>query len=194
MLSFPLGVVLALGRTSSMSIFRMMSTTFIEVVRGVPFITVLFFFSIMLPLFLPDGMEVAEIAAVWVGLVLFSSAYLAENVRGGLQSVRRGQYEASDAVGLTTAQRTGLIVLPQSLRVSIPPLVGQAIASYKETSLFAIIGIFDFLRVANSVIPNQSQPINFVGHKREGLLFVSLIYWIGSYAMSKYSQLLLELL
>ena len=188
MLSFPLGVILALARTSTLPIFRIMATIFIEVVRGIPFITVLFFFSIMLPLFLPPGMEVAEIAAVWVGLVLFSAAYLAENVRGGLQSIRRGQFEAADAVGLTASQRTGLIVLPQALRVSIPPLVGQAIASYKETSLFAIIGIFDFLRVANSVVPNQSQPINFVGHKREGLLFVSLIYWIGSYAMSKYSQ------
>ncbi|MCP3933995.1 MAG: amino acid ABC transporter permease [Actinomycetia bacterium] len=188
MFSFPLGVLLALARTSSLPIFRLLATTFIEVVRGIPFITVLFFFSIMLPLFLPEGMEVAEHGAVIVGLVLFSSAYLAENVRGGLQSVRRGQYEAADATGLTTAQRTGLIVLPQALRVSIPPLVGQTISSYKETSLFAIVGIFDFLRIANNVVPNQSSPINFVGHKREGLLFVSLIYWIGSYAMSKYSQ------
>lgn len=188
MFSFPLGVLLALARTSSLPIFRILATAFIEIVRGIPFITVLFFFSIMLPLFLPEGMEVAEIAAVLVGLVLFSAAYLAENVRGGLQSIRRGQYEAADAIGLTTAQRTSFIVLPQALRASIPPLVGQTIASYKETSLFAIIGIFDLLRVANNVVPNQSQPINFVGHKREGLLFVSLVYWVGSYAMSKYSQ------
>ncbi len=186
--SFPLGAILALARTSKFPIFRILATTFIEVVRGIPFITVLFFFSIMLPLFLPEGMEVGEIAGVLIGLVLFSAAYMAENIRGGLQSIRRGQFEAADAIGLTPTQRTGLIVMPQALRVSIPPLVGQAISTYKETSLFAIIGIFDFLRIANNVIPNQSTPINFVGHKREGLLFVSLIYFIGSYAMSKYSQ------
>jgi His/Glu/Gln/Arg/opine family amino acid ABC transporter permease subunit len=188
MFSFPLGVLLALARTSTLPLFRIMATTFIEVVRGVPFITVLFFFSIMLPLFLPGGMRITEQPAGIIGLVLFSAAYLAENVRGGLQSIRRGQFEAADAIGLTTAQRTSLIVLPQALRVSIPPLVGQAIASYKETSLFAIIGVIDFLRIANSVVPNQSQPINFIGHKREGLLFVCLLYWAGSYAMSKYSQ------
>ncbi len=188
MFSFPLGVLLALARTSTLPIFRIMATVFIEVVRGIPFITVLFFFSIMLPLFLPHGMEVVEITGVIIGLVLFSAAYLAENVRGGLQSVRRGQYEASDAMGLTTSQRTSLIVLPQALQASIPPLVGQTISTYKETSLFAIIGIFDFLRIADKVIPSQSTPINFIGHKREGLLFVSVIYFVGSYAMSKYSQ------
>ena len=188
MFSFPLGVLLALARTSSLPIFRLLATGFIEFVRGIPFITVLFFFDIMLPLFLPEGMEAPDLAATILGLVLFSSAYLAENVRGGLQAVRRGQYEAADAIGLTGAQRTSLIVLPQALRVSIPPLVGQAITTYKETSLFAIIGVFDFLRVANSVIPNQSTPINFVGHKLEGLLFVSLVYWLGSISMSKYSQ------
>ena len=127
LLSFPLGVLLALARTSRLPIFRVMATTYIEVVRGIPLITVLFFFSVMVNLFLPRGMELAEIAAVVTGFVLFSAAYLAENVRGGLQSVMRGQYEAADALGLTTAQRTGFIVLPQALRVSIPPLVGQMI-------------------------------------------------------------------
>ncbi len=188
MFSFPLGVLLALARTSTLPIFRLLATWFIEFVRGVPFITVLFFFDIMLPLFLPEGMEAPGMAATVLGLVLFSAAYLAENVRGGLQSVRRGQFEAADALGLTTPQRTMFIVLPQSLRVSIPPLVGQAIATYKETSLFAIIGVFDFLRIANSVIPNQSTPVNFVGHKLEGLLFISLVYWLGTFTMSKYSQ------
>jgi His/Glu/Gln/Arg/opine family amino acid ABC transporter permease subunit len=188
MFSFPLGVLLALARTSTLPIFRLLATWFIEFVRGVPFITVLFFFDIMLPLFLPAGMEAPDMAATVLGLVLFSSAYLAENVRGGLQSVRRGQYEAADAIGLTGAQRTSLIVLPQALRVSIPPLVGQAITTYKETSLFAIIGVFDFLRVANYVVPNQSTPVNFIGHKLEGLIFVSFVYWLGSITMSKYSQ------
>ena len=185
MLSFPIGVLLALARTSRQPIFRVLSTIYIEVVRGVPLITLLLFFSGVLPLFLPDGMELAELTAAILGYTLFSAAYLAENVRGGLQSIRRGQYEAADAVGLTTTQRTGFIVLPQSLRVSIPPLVGQVIATFKETSLLAIIGLFDFLRMANSVIPNQSQ---FLGVRRENLLFVSVVYWVVAFAMSKYSQ------
>jgi len=185
LLSFPLGVLLALARTSRLPIFRVMATTYIEVVRGIPLITVLFFFSVMVNLFLPRGMELAEIAAVVTGFVLFSAAYLAENVRGGLQSVMRGQYEAADALGLTTAQRTGFIVLPQALRVSIPPLVGQMIATFKETSLLAIVGIFDFLRIANSAIPAQTE---FLGVKREGLLVVSAVYWIFAFALSKYSQ------
>ncbi len=185
MLSFPLGVVLALARTSRQPIFRVLATTYIEVVRGIPLITVLIFFSIVLPLFLPPGMELGEIAAAITGYTLFSAAYLAENVRGGLQSIRRGQYEAADAVGLTTTQRTGFIVLPQALRVSIPPLVGQIIATFKETSLLAIIGLFDFLRIANSVVPNQTQ---FLGVRREGLLFVSAVYWVVAFSMSKYSQ------
>lgn len=183
--SFPLGILLALGRTSTLPIFRVLSTIYIEVVRGVPFITILFFFSTFLNIFLPEGMEIEQLASAGLGFALFSAAYLAENIRGGLQAVRRGQYEASDALGLTTVQRTGFIVLPQALRVSIPPLVGAMIATYKETSLLAIIGIIDFLRVANSVIPGQTV---FLGVRMEGLLFVCLIYWIGAYSMSKFSQ------
>ncbi len=185
MLSFPLGVVLALARTSRLPIFRVMSTAYIEVVRGVPLITILIFFVVILPLFLPANMEISLFASATLGYTLFSAAYLAENVRGGLQSIRRGQYEASDAVGLSTVQRTVFIVLPQSLRASIPPLVGQVIATFKETSLLAIIGVFDILRMANSVIPAQTQ---FLGIKREGLLFVSLVYWVFSYMLSKQSQ------
>jgi His/Glu/Gln/Arg/opine family amino acid ABC transporter permease subunit len=183
--SFPLGVLLALGRTSKMPIFRMLSTTYIEFVRGIPLITVLIFFSIMVNLFLPDGMSLSQLAAIFIGYSLFSAAYLAENIRGGLQSIRRGQFEASDALGLTTLQRTLFIVLPQALRVTIPNLVGQAIATFKETSLISIIGAFDFLRVANSSIPNQS---NFLGQKEAGLLFISFVYWVFAYSMSKASQ------
>lgn len=183
--SFPLGVLLALARTSRLPLFRMMSTVYIESIRGVPLITILFFFTVFVNLFLPEGMELSTLAAVTIGFVLFSAAYLAENVRGGLQAIRRGQYEASDALGLTTVQRTIFIVLPQGLRVSIPPLVGQVIATFKETSLLAIVGIFDFLRIARDVIPNQTE---FLGVRKEGLLFISVIYFIGAYAMSKYSQ------
>ena len=189
LLSFPLGVLLALGRTSSMPIARVLCTGYIESIRGVPLITILFFFSNILPLFLPQGMEIAELAAIVTGYTLFSAAYLAENVRGGLQSVMRGQYEAADAIGLTTSQRTGFIVLPQALRVSIPPLVGQAIGVFKETSLVAIIGAYDILRIANNVVPAQTE---FLGVKREGLLLVSVIYFIVAFSMSKYSQRLEE--
>ena len=183
--SFPMGVLLALGRTSKLPIFRVLSTAYIEAMRGIPLITVLFFFANMLNLFLPQNMELGSVAAVTVGFSLFAAAYLAENVRGGLQAVGRSQYEASDAVGLTTVQRTVFIVLPQGLRVSIPPLVGQVIATFKETSLLAVIGIFDFLFLANRAIPSQSE---FLGVKREGLLFVSVVYWIFAFSMSKYSQ------
>ena len=183
--SFPLGVLLSLARTSKLPIFRVLSTTYIEVVRGVPLITVLFFFSIMLPLFLPSGMGISDLAAVFAGYTVFSAAYMAENIRGGLQSVRRGQYEAADALGLTTVQRTSLIVLPQALRVSIPNLVGQAIATFKETSLIAIVGGFDLLRIANSTIPNQP---DFLGQKRPALLFISLVYFVVAYTMSRASR------
>lgn len=183
--SFPLGVILGLARTSSMPIFRTLSTTYIEIFRGVPLITVLFFFSVMMPLFLPNGMDINAIAALVLGYTLFTSAYLAENIRGGLQSVSQGQYEASNALGLKPAQRTLFIILPQALRVSIPPLVGQAISTFKETSLVAIVGSFDMLNVANSLIPAQNR---FLGVKMEGLLFVTVIYWIVAFSMSKYSQ------
>lgn len=183
--SFPLGILLALGRTSTLPIFRVLSTIYIEVLRGVPFITILYFFAVFLNFFLPEGMEIQHLASAGLGFAMFSAAYLAENIRGGLQAVRRGQFEASDALGLTTVQRTAFIILPQALRVSIPPLVGATISTFKETSLLAIIGIMDFLRVANSVIPGQTQ---FIGIKMEGLLFVCLFYWIGAYSMSKYSQ------
>jgi len=183
--SFPLGVLLALARTSKLPLFRMMSTVYIEAFRGVPLITMLFFFTVFVNLFLPEGMELSGLAAVTVAFTLFSAAYLAENVRGGLQAIRRGQYEASDALGLTTVQRTAFIVLPQGLRVSIPPLVGQVIGTFKETSLLAIVGVFDFLRIARDVIPAQTE---FLGIRKEGLLFISVVYFVGAYGMSKFSQ------
>ncbi|MEM7323476.1 MAG: amino acid ABC transporter permease [Actinomycetota bacterium] len=185
LLSFPIGVLMALARTSKLPIFRVLATGYIEFVRGVPLITVLFFFSNILNLFLPNGMELSELAAILLGYSLFGGAYMAENIRGGLQSVRQGQFEASDALGLTTMQRTAFIVLPQALRVSIPNLVGQAIATFKETSLIAIIGGFDLLRVANASIPSQP---TFIGQNLPALLFISVVYWIVSYSMSRGSR------
>ena len=184
-LSVPLGIALALARTSTMPIFRLLATWFIEFVRGIPLITILIFFSIMVPLFLPRGMHLGEVAAVVIGYVLFSAAYMAENIRGGLQSVTRGQHEAAEAVGMTTAQKTVFIVLPQALRVAIPPLVGHCIGVFKETSLLAIIGVFDLLYIARYVIPGQTE---FMGSARESLLFIVPIYWIFCYTISKASQ------
>ncbi|MBQ90397.1 MAG: hypothetical protein CL441_03085 [Acidimicrobiaceae bacterium] len=178
-----------MARTSTMPIFRLLATWVIEFVRGVPLITILIFFSIMVPLFLPRGMHLGEVAAVVIGYVLFSAAYLAENVRGGLQSVTRGQHEAAEAVGMTTAQKTLFIVLPQGLRVAIPPLVGHCIGVFKETSLLAIIGVFDVLYIGRIVIPGQTE---FMGSTKENLLFVSVIYWVFAYQMSKASQRLEE--
>ena len=183
--SFPIGMLMALARTSTLPIFRLLSTVYIEFVRGVPLITVLFFFANMVNQFLPGGMSLSQLGAIFLGYTLFSGAYMAENIRGGLQSVRRGQHEAADALGLTTVQRTAFIVLPQALRVSIPNLVGQAIATFKETSLIFIIGGFDFLRIANSSIPSQP---GFLGQNLPALLFVSVVYWAISYAMSRGSR------
>ncbi len=183
--SFPMGVLMALARTSKMPLFRVMSTIYIESVRGIPLIVILFFFDNLLNLFLPNGMSVSKIAGVFIGYTLFSAAYMAENIRGGLQSVRSGQFEASDALGLTTLQRTMFIILPQALRVSIPNLVGQAIATFKETSLVSIIGAFDILYIARNVVPGQTA---FIGHSIAPMLFVSAVYWIVAYSMSRASR------
>ncbi|NNF52872.1 MAG: amino acid ABC transporter permease [Acidimicrobiales bacterium] len=185
--SFPMGVLMSLARTSKMPLFRVMSTIYIESVRGIPLIVILFFFDNLLNLFLPNGMSVSKIAGVFIGYTLFSAAYMAENIRGGLQSVRSGQFEASDALGLTTLQRTVFIILPQALRVSIPNLVGQAIATFKETSLVSIIGAFDILYIARNVVPGQTA---FIGHSIAPMLFVSLVYWIFAYSMSRASRTL----
>lgn len=183
--SFPIGVLMALARTSKMPLFRVMATGYIEGVRGVPLIVILFFFDNLLNLFLPTGMSVSKLGAIFVGFTLFSAAYMAENIRGGLQSIRRGQSEASDALGLTTLQRTVFIILPQALRVSIPNLVGQAIATFKETSLVSIIGAVDLLNVARNTIPGQPA---FLGHAIAPLLFISGVYWFFAFSMSKASR------
>ncbi|MCP3879531.1 MAG: amino acid ABC transporter permease [Sulfitobacter sp.] len=185
LLSFPIGVTMALARTSKMPIFRVLATGYIELIRGVPLITVLFFFDSMMPLFLPVNMRPAPTMVALLAFSLFGGAYMAENIRGGLQSVRKGQYEAAEALGMTTAQTTAFIVLPQALRNVIPPLVGQAIATFKETSLLIFIGISDFLLIARTAIPNQTA---FLGVREEGLLFVCAVYWVFTYSMSRSSR------
>ncbi len=187
-LSFPLGIVLALGRTSKMPIFRLMSTAYIEFIRGVPLITWLIVAFVMLPVALPEGIEIGGIARAIGAMTLFSAAYLAENVRGGLQAIPKGQYEAAAAMGLTTMQTTVFIVLPQALRAVIPALVGQVIALFKDTSLVTIVGLFDFLHIARVIIPGQSQPFNFIGVLQEPLVFVAVVYWMFTFTFSRISQ------
>jgi general L-amino acid transport system permease protein len=186
-LSFPLGVLLALGRRSSLPGVRAVCVAYIELVRGVPLITVLFMGAFMLGFFLPAGTATPSLETrALIALVIFTSAYVAEIVRGGLQSVPRGQLEAAQALGLSTFATTRLIVLPQALRAVIPALVGQFISLFKDTSLVAIIGLTDLLGVARLI---TSQP-DFIaqGLIFETLLFAAFVYWVGSYSMSRESQ------
>lgn len=182
--SFPLGVLLALGRRSQLPIIRWTSVAYIELVRGVPLITILFMAQLMLPLFLPEGLTIDRVLRAMVGITLFSAAYLAENVRGGLQAIPQGQYEAAQALGLNGAQTMIFVILPQALRLIIPILVGQFIAVFKDTSLVAIVGLLDLVGIAKTVL---AQP-EFLGLQREVYVFVSLLYWVFSYGMSYLSQ------
>ncbi len=184
LVSFPMGVLLALGRRSELPIIRWVSIGYIETVRGVPLVTILFMAQIMLPLFLPASITIDRVIRAMVGIILFTAAYQAENIRGGLQVIPAGQYDAAKALGLNGVQTTVLIILPQALRNVIPVLVGQFIALYKDTSLVAIVGLLDLLGIAKSIV---SQP-QFIGLQREAYLFVTLIYWIFSYVMAYLSQ------
>jgi general L-amino acid transport system permease protein len=187
-LSFPLGIILALGRTSTMPIFRLLSTTYIELVRGVPLITWLLVAFLMLPVALPDGIQIGGVMRAIGAMTFFSAAYLAENVRGGLQSIHAGQREASKALGMSTLQETVFITLPQALRAVIPALVGQIIALFKDTSLVTIVGLFDFLHMARQVIPAQSQPFSFLGSIKWTLVFAAVVYWMFTFTFSRVSQ------
>jgi len=182
--SFPLGVLLALGRRSQLPVIRWVSIIYIEVIRGVPLITILFMASTMVPLFLPLGVTIDRVFRALVGITLFSAAYLAENVRGGLQAIPRGQYEAAHALGLNALQTMGLIILPQALRLVIPVLVGQFISLFKDTSLVATIGLLDLLGIARSVLANPK----YISFQHEVLVFITIIYWSLSYGMSLISQ------
>ena len=153
------------------------STLYIEFVRGVPLITVLFMAQILLPLFLPSNIIIENAFRAMWGFMLFSAAYLAENVRGGLQAIPKGQYEAAEALGLNTFQQMRLIILPQALRLVIPPMTGQFIGLFKDTSLVAIVGLLDLLYMANVVI---AQP-DWLGLRREAYFFITVIYYIGCY-------------
>jgi general L-amino acid transport system permease protein len=182
--SFPLAILLALGRRSDMPGIRSVCVGFIEFVRGVPLVSVLFMASVMFPLFLPEGVSIDKLLRAQVGIILFTAAYLAEAVRGGLQAVPRGQYEAADALGLSYWKKTLLIILPQALKISIPPLVNQFISMFKDTSLVIIIGLFDLLTTAKAAVSDPQWRPFFV----ESYVFVALIYWVFCFFMSRYSQ------
>jgi general L-amino acid transport system permease protein len=164
-----------------------MSTAYIELVRGVPLITWLLIAALMLPVALPSGVELGGVVRAMIMMTFFSAAYLAENVRGGLQAIPKGQHEAAQALGLTTVQMTVFITLPQALRAVIPALVGQIIAIFKDTSLVTIIGLFDILHIARQVIPAQTQPFNFLGSIKETLIFTAAVYWIFTFTFSRIS-------
>ena len=186
-LSFPLGVMLALGRRSTLPAARWLSITYIEVIRGVPLITLLFMGFVMLTLFLPAGVSAPSLVIRGiVVLTIFTAAYVAEIVRGGLQSVPIGQEEAAHALGLSPIQTTFNIVLPQALTAVIPALVGQFISLFKDTSLVAIVGLLELLGVAQAI--TQQPAFAGQGLLMETLLFASLIFWVGSFTMSRESQ------
>jgi general L-amino acid transport system permease protein len=177
--SFPLGVLLALGRRSDMVILKLLSTIYIEVIRGVPLITILFMAQVMLPLFLNASIDV--VIRAMIGIILFSAAYLAENVRGGLQAIPHGQVEAAQALGLNPVFVTVLIVLPQAIRIVIPAIVGQFISLFKDTTLVSIVTLLDLLGIVSAAI---AQKPAFAFHKTEAYLFLAAVYFVFSYVMS----------
>jgi general L-amino acid transport system permease protein len=184
--AFPYGILLALGRRSNLPLIRGLCIGFIELIRGVPLISLLIMASVMLPLFLPSGTNIDKFLRAQVAVILFAGAYIAEIVRGGLQSLPKGQFEAADAMGLNYGQKTAFIVLPQALRVVIPPLINTFIGFFKDTSLVLIIGIFDFLSTANQALVD---PV-WTGYPGEVYLFAAAVYFCFCYSMSRYSKYL----
>jgi general L-amino acid transport system permease protein len=183
-LAFPLAILLALGRRSDMPAIKVICVTYIELIRGVPLISLLFMASVMFPLFLPEGISIDKLLRAQVAIILFAGAYLAEVVRGGLQAIPKGQYEAADSLGLPYWHKVGFIILPQALRLVIPPLVNTFIGLFKDTSLVLIIGIFDLLNAAKTSVNEPA----WQGFGVEAYVFVSIIYFLFCFAMSKYSQ------
>jgi general L-amino acid transport system permease protein len=184
--SLPLGVVLALGRRSELPALRLAAITFIEVLRGVPLITVLFMASVMLPLFVPERLAPDQLLRALIGVALFASAYMAEVVRGGLAGVPRGQYEAARALGLGYWRMMALVVLPQALRITLPNIVNTCVGLFKDTTLVFVVAIFDFLRTVEAAreAPNWATPNTAV----TGYAFAALFYFVCCYGMSLYAQ------
>jgi general L-amino acid transport system permease protein len=182
--ALPLGIVLALGRRSEMPIVKAVCTVFIEFWRGVPLITVLFMASVMLPLFMPEGVSLDKLLRALIGVSLFAGAYMAEVIRGGLQGVPSGQYEAARALGLSYWQQMRLIILPQALKMVIPGIVNVFIALFKDTSLVLIIGLFDLLGIVQAALTNP----DWLGFVLEGYVFAAAVFWVFCYSMSLISR------
>jgi general L-amino acid transport system permease protein len=183
--SLPIGIALAVGRQSSLPVVKVFCTLYIEMVRGVPLVTILFMASIILPLFLPDEIRIDRVLRAMLGMTLFAAAYMAENVRGGLQAIPRGQVEAAKAVGLTNVQTQVFIVLPQALRAVIPAIVGQFIALFMDTTLAIIVGLLELLAVGKAVLQSNQEWLLL---DKEVYLFVAVVFWIFTYSMSYASR------
>ncbi len=182
--AFPLGLLLALGRRSDLPLIKAFSVAWIELWRGVPLIVVLFMSSVMIPLLLPPGTEIDKLIRVFIGVICFCSAYLAEVIRAGLRGVPKGQNEAALALGLGRAQTLFLVVLPQALRAVIPSLVNTFISTFKDTSLVVVVGMFDFLGTIQAA---NTDPY-WLGYATEGYIFAGLVYWCISFSLSRFSS------
>lgn len=182
--SLPLGIILALARTSSLPILKLLSVIFIESWRGIPLISVLFMSSVMLPIFLPDSWQINKLLRALIGVTIFSSAYMAEVIRGGLQSLSKGQFEAAHALGLGYWQTQFYIILPQAIKNVIPGIVNNFIALFKDTTLVLIIGLFDLLGMVQMAINNPK----WISFALEGYVFAGSLYWVFCFSMSKYSM------
>lgn len=182
--AYPLGVLLALGRRSRMPAVKTVCILYIELIRGVPLISLLFMSAVLFPLFFPEGLTVNKIIRAQAAIIMFTAAYIAEVVRGGLQAITRGQYEAAESLGLNYVQKMRLIILPQALKIVIPPTVGILISAFKDTSLVVIIALYDVLKTTKSVLANPS----WMGFSPEAYLFVALIYFVCCFSMSNYSR------
>lgn len=182
--AYPLGVILALGRQSKMPAIRVLCVIYIEFIRGVPLISLLFMGSIIFPLFLPEGITINKILRAQAAIILFTAAYIAEVVRGGLQAMSRGQYEAAESIGLNYFLTMRLVILPQALKIVIPPTVQQLISAFKDTSLVVIIALFDLLKTSQTVLSNPE----WMGFSREAYIFVAILYFLGCFSMANYSR------
>lgn len=183
---FPLAILLALGRRSNLPVLRALCIAYIELIRGVPFVSLLFMASVMLPLLLPEGLTIDKLLRAQIAIIMYASAYLAEVVRGGLQSVPRGQYEAAQALGLGYWRTMGSVILPQALRVVIPPLMNTLITVFKDTSLVVIIGLYDLMNAAKAAFVDPA----WRGTAIEAYIFAGAIYFGFCFVMSRYSQAL----
>lgn len=183
-LAYPIGIVLALGRRSHRPFVRFVCVCWIEFIRGVPLISILFIATFIVPLFMPTGVELDRLIRAQIAFIVFAAAYMAEVFRGGLQAIPKGQYEGADSIGLNYAQKMRLIVLPQALKITIPAQVNTFIGMFKDTTLVLIIGIFDFFTTLRSSLGDS----NWLGFATEAYVYAAAVYFVCCYAMSQYSQ------